>query len=288
MEEAAAIEARELARATEVTDSTVLREHDGRVWARSISVRQRVLGLLLPACLLAVWELVTRWHWIKPVFLPAPREVVVAFYDMVVNQGLWTDFRVSATSVGEGFLLGGVLGLLAGFASGLSRTVERLLGPTLNSLRQVPTLAWLPLIVLWAGAGTFAKSVIIGKAVFFPVFLNTLQGIRGVPREYIEVARVFAYPRWLLVRRVILPSALPSILVGLRYGAGLAWAFVIAAEMIGSRFGLGYLLMRSQELLLTAQLFVVILIIGAVGFGVDLGLRRIETRLLRWRKGFEG
>jgi sulfonate transport system permease protein len=260
------------------------------VWAKSISGRrrERVLGLLLPVCLLVVWELVTRWHWIKPVFLPAPREVVVAFYDMVVNQGLWTDFRVSATAVAEGFFLGGVLGLLAGFASGLSRTVEQLLGPTLNSLRQVPTLAWLPLIVLWAGAGTFAKSVIIGKAVFFPVFLNTLQGIRGVPQEYIEVARVFAYPRWLLVRRVILPSALPSILVGLRYGAGLAWAFVIAAEMIGSRFGLGYLLMRSQELLLTAQLFVVIIIIGAVGFGVDLGLRRIETRLLRWRKGFEG
>jgi sulfonate transport system permease protein len=162
------------------------------------------------------------------------------------------------------------------------------LGPTLNTIRQVPTLAWLPLIVLWIGVGTWAKSIMIGKAVFFPVFLNTLQGIRGVSKEHIEVAKIFEYNRALLLRKVILPAASPSIFVGLRYGAGLAWAFVIAAEMLGGRYGLGYLLMRSQELLLTGQLFVVIFVIGTVGFVVDIGLRRVEKHLLRWKKGFEG
>ena len=179
-------------------------------------------------------------------------------------------------------------GLLIGIATGLSKTVERLLGPTLNSIRQVPPLAWLPLVILWVGIGSLAKAVIIGKTVFFPVFLNTLQGIRGVAKEYIEVARVFEYGKVRLLQKVILPAALPSIFVGLRYGAGLAWAFVIAAEMVGGRFGLGYLLMRSQELLLTDQLFVVIVIIGAVGFAVDVSLRRVETNLLRWKRGFEG
>ena len=246
------------------------------------------IGLILPTGILLGWDLVTRFHFVKPVFLPSPWNVVASFYDMFVNQSLLTDFRVSATVVIQGFIIGSVLGVLTGIFAGLSKTVERFLGPTLNTIRQVPTLAWLPLIVLWIGVGTWAKSIMIGKAVFFPVFLNTLQGIRGVSKEHIEVAKIFEYNRALLLRKVILPAASPSIFVGLRYGAGLAWAFVIAAEMRGGRYGLGYLLMRSQELLLTGQLFVVIFVIGTVGFVVDIGLRRVEKHLLRWKKGFEG
>jgi sulfonate transport system permease protein len=207
---------------------------------------------------------------------------------MLMDEGLLTDFRVSAVVVLEGFLMGGLAGILVGVAAGLSKTVERFLGPTLNSIRQVPPLAWLPLIVLWIGIGTLAKDIMIAKAVFFPVFLNTLQGIRGVSKDYVEVARIFEYNRRLLLRKVVIPAALPSIFVGLRYGAGLAWAFVIAAEMLSGRLGLGYLLMRSQELLLTQQLFVVIAVIGSVGFAVDVGLRRVESNLLGWKKGFEG
>ena len=246
------------------------------------------VGIILPLAILLTWELVTLFHLIKPVFLPSPLSVITTFYDMLINEGLINDFRVSAVSVLQGFLIGSVSGLLIGIATGLSKTVERLLGPTLNSIRQVPPLAWLPLVILWVGIGSLAKAVIIGKTVFIPVFLNTLQGIRGVAKEYIEVARVFEYGKVRLLQKVILPAALPSIFVGLRYGAGLAWAFVIAAEMVGGRFGLGYLLMRSQELLLTDQLFVVIVIIGAVGFAVDVSLRRVETNLLRWKRGFEG
>jgi sulfonate transport system permease protein len=249
---------------------------------------EKGIGVVLPIAILLVWEMATGLHWVKPVFLPSPWAVVTSFYDMLVNQNLLTDFRASATEVVGGFLIGSALGLLAGIAAGLSKTVDRFLGPTLNSLRQVPPLAWLPLIVLWIGVGTVAKSIMIGKAVFFPVFLNTLQGIRGVSKEYVEVARVFQYNRTQLLRKVIFPAALPSICVGVRYGAGLAWTFVIAAEMLGGQYGLGYQLMRSQELLLTDQLFVIIVIIGVVGFAVDVSLRKIESNLLRWKKGFEG
>jgi sulfonate transport system permease protein len=249
---------------------------------------EKGIGVVLPIAILLAWELATGLHWVKPVFLPSPWAVVTSFYDMLVNQSLLTDFQASATEVVGGFLIGSALGLLAGIAAGLSKTVDRFLGPTLNSLRQVPPLAWLPLIVLWIGVGTVAKSIMIGKAVFFPVFLNTLQGIRGVSKEYVEVARVFQYNRAQLLRKVVFPAALPSICVGVRYGAGLAWTFVIAAEMLGGGYGLGYQLMRSQELLLTDQLFVIIVIIGVVGFAVDVGLRKIENNLLRWKKGFEG
>lgn len=246
------------------------------------------IGLLLPVAILAAWEIATRLHLVEPVFLPRHWGVVSAFCEMLVDEGLLTDFRVSAVVVLEGFLMGGLAGILVGVAAGLSKTAERLLGPTLNSIRQVPPLAWLPLIVLWIGIGTLAKDIVIAKAVFFPVLLNTLQGIRGVSKDYVEVARIFEYNRRLLLRKVILPAALPSIFVGLRYGAGLAWAFVIAAEMLSGRLGLGYLLMRSQELLLTRQLFVVIAVIGSVGFAVDVALRRVESNLLGWKKGFEG
>ncbi len=279
-----------LSAAVERKASAEHRQVSAKVQFKPVLARwgERGIGVILPIIILLAWELVTRLHWVKPVFLPSPWSVVESFYDLLVNQGLLTDFRVSAVEVIQGFLLGGILGLFTGIAAGLSKSVERFLGPTLNSIRQVPPLAWLPLIVLWIGMGTFAKSVMIGKAVFFPVFLNTLQGIRSVSKEYIEVAKIFEYKKGLLLRKVILPAAAPSIFVGLRYGAGLAWAFVIAAEMLGGRYGLGYLLMRSQELLLTGQLFVVIVIIGAVGFAVDVGLRRIEGHLLRWKKGFEG
>jgi len=249
---------------------------------------QKGIGVILPLSILLIWHLATKFHLVKPVFLPAPWSVVKTFYEMLTEEGLLTDFRVSAVVVVEGFLLGGSLGVLTGIAAGLSKTVERFLGPTLNSIRQVPPLAWLPLVVLWIGIGTFVKDVVIAKAVFFPVFLNTLQGIRSVSKDYVEVARIFEYNRKLLLRKVVIPAALPSIFVGLRYGAGLAWAFVIAAEMLSGRLGLGYLLMRSQELLLTQELFVVIVVIGGVGFLVDVGLRRVESSLLAWKKGFEG
>jgi sulfonate transport system permease protein len=271
--------------------ATNFRPVPDKAWLKPILawLREKGFGLILPAAILLSWQAATGWlHWVKPVFLPSPWIVVTSFYDMLANQNLLTDIRVSANVVMQGFILGSTVGVGIGILAGLSKTVERFLGPTLNSLRQVPTLAWLPLIVLWIGMGTMAKDILIAKAVFFPVFLNTLQGIRGVSKEYIEVARIFEYNRSLLLRKVILPAAAPSIVVGLRYGAGLAWAFVIAAEMLGGRYGLGYLLTRAQELLLTDQLFVVIFIIGGVGFAVDVMLRKVEGHLLRWKKGFEG
>jgi sulfonate transport system permease protein len=246
------------------------------------------LGALLPLAILGLWELASHLHWVKPVFLPTPERTVLAFFAMLTKQDFLSDFLSSIGIVSQGFIYGAGLGILLGGAAGLSRIVQRFLGPTLDSIRQIPAIAWLPLIVLWLGIGPLAKVVIITKVVFFPVFLNTLQGIRGVPKDYIDLAQVLTLRRWQFIRRIIIPAATPSILVGVRYGAGLAWAMVVVAEGLSGMQGIGYLIFRAQALLLTDQLLVCMVVIGLVGFVIDRGVLLLERHLLRWKQGFEG
>jgi sulfonate transport system permease protein len=246
------------------------------------------VGALLPLAILALWELASHLRWVKPVFLPTPEKTLLAFFTMLTQQDFLLDFLASIEIVLQGFIYGAGLGILLGGAAGLSRTIQRILGPTLDSIRQIPAIAWLPLIVLWLGIGPLAKVVIITKVVFFPVFLNTLQGIRGVPKDYIDLAQVLTLQRWQFIRRIIIPAATPSVLVGVRYGAGLAWAMVVVAEGLSGMQGIGYLIFRAQALLLTDQLLVCMVVIGLVGFAIDRGVLLLERYLLRWKQSFEG
>ncbi len=241
-------------------------------------------GIIVPLILFILWDAATRNLWVKAIFLPAPLAVVNSFIDVWKNDRFMQDLWVSIYTVIRGFAYGAFFGLLFGTVAGLSKTVERLFAPLLNAIRQVPAIAFLPLIILWIGIGDFGKLVVLGKAVFFPVFLNTLQGIRSVNKEYVEVAQVYEFSRIQLIRRVIFPAALPTIFVGIRFGAGISWAMLVMAEMISGRKGLGYVLTRGQELLMTDQVFVVIFIIGAIGFLIDVGLRQVEGHLVSWKK----
>lgn len=245
---------------------------------------ERLTGLVVPLLVLILWEVANRLAWVKPVFLPPPATVLTTLYDLIINGQFLADFTVSIITVLKGFIWGGMFGLLLGTAAGLSKVVERLFGPILNGIRQVPAIAWLPLIIMWVGIGDTGKVVVIGKSVFFPVFLNTLQGIRNVSREYLEVGRVYEFTRFQMLRRVVFPAAMPAIFVGIRFGAGLAWAMIVAAEMLSGRKGLGFLLLQAQDLLMTDQVFVVIVVIGLVGYLIDLFLRQTEKRLLRWQR----
>lgn len=250
--------------------------------------RAVLLGLVLPAAVLGLWQLAVSQAWVSPIFLPAPAKTLFSFVDMVARQSFHSDFLASINIVTQAFVYGSVLGIGLGIAAGLSKTVERLFGPTLDGIRHIPGIAWLPLIVLWVGIGPAAKIVVITKTVFFPVFLNTLSGIRGVEKNHIELARVLTLTRGQLIRKVIIPGAMPSILTGVRYGASLAWALVVVAEGLSGMEGIGYLIFRAQTLLMTDQLLVCMVVIGVVGFFIDRGMALVTRRLLRWKQGFNG
>lgn len=248
----------------------------------------RAIGFLLPTGVLLLWQTAASLEWIDPVFLPAPIKVVEAFFKMLTEQRLLWDFAVSLSLVSQGFLYGAFAALVLGVAAGLSKRFEQFLSPTFDTIRHIPGIAWFPLIVLWLGLGAPAKILVIAKTVFFPVFLNTLQGIRSVDKSYIELAEVMTLTRWQLVRKIILPAATPTIMVSLRYAAGLAWALVVVAEGLSGLEGLGFLIFRAQGLLLTDQLLVCMVIIGLVGFGIDRTMYLLQRRVLRWKQGFEG
>lgn len=249
---------------------------------------RKLIGALLPATILILWQLAASNEWIEPVFLPEPAVVLKAFWKMLIAQDLAKDFLASVSIVGQAFLYGSVAAIGLGIAAGLSKNVERFFGPTFDTLRHIPGIAWFPLIVLWLGLGAPAKILVIAKSVFFPVFLNTLQGIRNVDKSYIELGQVLTLTPAQLVRKVVLPAALPNILVSLRYAAGLAWALVVVAEGLSGLEGLGFLIFRAQGLLLTDQLLVCMVIIGLVGFAIDRSMFLAQRRILRWKQGFEG
>ncbi|MDR1489148.1 MAG: ABC transporter permease [Desulfovibrio sp.] len=246
------------------------------------------IGLILPVLILALWQTAVSCQWVEPVFLPAPRKVLDAFWLMLTKQDLVFDFLASISIVGQAFIYGSAAGIGLGTAAGLSRKFEQFLGTTVDTVRHIPGIAWLPLIVLWLGIGAPAKILVIAKSVFFPLFLNTLQGIRSVEKNYIELGQVLLLTRRQMVRKVILPSAMPSIMVSLRYAAGLAWALVVVAEGLSGLEGLGFLIFRAQGLLLTDQLLVCMVIIGLVGFVVDRLMYTLQCSILRWQQGFKG
>ncbi|MGQ4273881.1 ABC transporter permease [Terrihabitans sp. B22-R8] len=246
------------------------------------------IGLILPLGILVLWQVATSFQWIAPVFLPTPLATVKAFWTMLTVQDLKKDFLESIFIVGQAFIYGSVAAVGLGIAAGLSRRVEQFFGPTFDTIRHIPGIAWLPLIVLWLGIGAPAKVLVIAKSVFFPVFLNTLQGIRNVEKSQIELGRVLTLTRFQMVRRIILPSAMPNIMVSLRYAAGLAWALVVVAEGLSGLEGIGFLIFRAQGLLLTDQLLVCMVIIGFVGFAIDRGMFLLQRYVLRWKQGYDG
>lgn len=247
-----------------------------------------LIGLALPLIVLAVWQTAASLRWVEPVFLPQPVNVVRAFWKMLTVQHLSSDVGASVAIVGQAFVYGSTVAVVLGVAAGLSRRVEQFFGPTFDTIRHIPGIAWLPLIVLWLGLGAPAKVLVIAKSVFFPVFLNTLQGIRNVDKNYIELANVLTLTRWQLVRRIILPAAMPNIMVSLRYAAGLAWALVVVAEGLSGLEGLGFLIFRAQGLLLTDQLLVCMVAIGVIGFLIDRSMFRLQRHVLRWKQGYDG
>ncbi len=249
----------------------------------------KLTSLIIPFLLILSWQISSNLGIFNQAVLPSPLRVVQALQRIIADGTLPKDLGVSAIRVVSGYFWGVSLALIIGILSGLFKFVERLVGAVVDAIRQIPTFTWIPLIVLWFGIGEISKNVIIGKAVFIPVFLNTLQGIRGVSNDYVEVARVLELKASKFLFKVVIPSALPSIFTGLRLGAGSSWMAVVAAEMLGGGLtGLGYALTKAKDYLQSDELIALMLVIGLVGLLLDRTIKLIEASALRWRKNFSG
>jgi len=241
---------------------------------------------IVPAVLLAAWELAARAGWLPARILPEPWAVLRAAWRLAASGELWRDTEVSAARALGGLVIGGGLGLLLGLLLGISRLAETALDSTLQMVRNVPVLALIPLVILWFGIDEGAKVFLVALGVFFPIYLNTFHGIRSVDPDLIEMARSYGLSGWPLYRHVILPGALPSILVGLRFSLGLMWVTLIVAETISASSGIGYMTMNAREFLETDVVMVGIILYALLGKLADLIARGLERYCLRWHPSY--
>ncbi|MCM2575607.1 aliphatic sulfonate ABC transporter permease SsuC [Achromobacter xylosoxidans] len=241
---------------------------------------------LVPALILGLWQLAAQAGWLSSRILPAPSAVAAAAWSLAVSGELWQHVHISALRALWGLLLGGGLGLALGLLNGSSRTAETLLDTTLQMIRNIPVLALIPLVILWFGIEETAKLALLSLGVFFPVYLNTFHGIRSVDPALIEMGRSYGLTGWRLYRDVILPGALPSILVGLRFALGLVWVILIVTETISAQSGIGYMTMNAREFLQTDVVLLGILLYALLGKAADTLARLLERRLLRWNPAY--
>src|SRR5450830_46454 len=241
---------------------------------------------VLPIGLIAVWELAARAGWLSSRVLPEPLAVARAFWTLGASGELWLHLKTSLWRATLGFAIGGGLGLLLGLLTGSFRHAETLLDTTLQMVRNIPALALIPLVILWFGIDETAKLFLLAVGVFFPVYLNTFHGIRAADQGLIEMARSYGLSGWPLHRDVILPAALPSILVGVRFSLGLVWVLLIVAETISAQAGIGYMTMNAREFLQTDVVLVGILLYALLGKLADLFSRGLERHCLRWNPAY--
>lgn len=245
------------------------------------------IGWVLPALIIAGWELASRAGFIAPNVLPAPSAVLEAFWRLLLSGELARNMGVSTARAFAGFAVGGSIGFALGLANGLSALSRGITDTTLQMIRNVPHLALIPLVILWFGIDEEAKLFLVALGVFFPIYVNTLLGIQSVDPQLIEMGRVYGMSRTHLFLRVILPGALPAIFVGLRYALGIMWLTLIVAETISASSGLGYMAMQAREFLLIDVVVLSILIYALLGKLADSLARLLERLSLQWHPAFQ-
>jgi ABC-type nitrate/sulfonate/bicarbonate transport system permease component len=232
---------------------------------------------------IALWQLADSIALVNPLFLPAPLSIVRAIYQLTLSGALWHHLSYSLMRIGVGWVLGTAAGVAIGFAIGLS-SLARSVGITfISALFPIPKIALLPLLILWLGIGEEPKIATIALGVFFSTAISVYSGVDAVPRNLIRMAQSFNVPFSTIVRRVIWPGALPSILAGFRITASVALLLVVSAEMIGAEYGIGAFVLQAGNLMQTDQLLAGVVILSVFGLAVGRLINWLETRLLHWR-----
>jgi sulfonate transport system permease protein len=249
--------------------------------------RGLALGWILPIVLLIAWEATARFGLIDSYVFPAPTTIFQKILEMAEEGTLWGHIGITFFRVFIGFFAGTFAALVLGSIVGYFKWFEQLMDPLIQAFRSIPSLAWVPLFILWMGIGESSKVVLIAVGVFFPVYLNIVSGIQGVDRKLIEVGKIYHFTSFQIVRRIILPASLPSFLVGLRSGVGLGWMFVVAAELMGAGQGLGYLLVVGQNTYSPELIMASIILFAILGKATDALLKALEARALRWQDNLQ-
>ncbi|GLI25180.1 sulfonate transport system permease protein [Xanthobacter flavus] len=238
---------------------------------------------LVPALLLAVWQASSNFGLVAPEVLPSPAEIIAAYAELIRTGELQAAIPASLARALTGLALGASVGLVLGLFAGLWRVGEELFDAPLQMLRTIPFIAMIPLFIIWFGIGEQAKIALIFGATIFPVYLNTYSGVRGVDQKLIEAAQVFGLSHGRIATRVIIPTALPSILVGLRFAAGVSLLALVAAEQINARSGIGFILINANQNQRTDIIIAGIIVYALLGIAIDLVMRVVERLALPWR-----
>jgi sulfonate transport system permease protein len=248
-------------------------------------IRRRYHGMVTFLILVGIWTALTHFKVVPIEILPAP-EIVVNTLLLNAKSGLLgQSLRSSLVRITRGFCIGCSLGFLMGAAMGVSLTAERLSAPLINALRQVPIIGWIPLIIVWCGIADLSKIAFIAIGAFFPMVFNTFQGIRSVPCNYLEVARVFQFGRLKLLRKIVVPGALPSIVTGIRLSLGTSWMLVVWSEInTRSDLGIGDMLWSARDARKMDLVIVCIVVIGGIAFLINELLGHLESYLQGWNK----
>lgn len=247
-----------------------------------ISVGKLGNYIALPVIIFLAWWLVTKNNIFPAAILPSIESVSKSFLEQLKSGQLIGDITISLFRVIKGFAIAAVLGVTLGVLMGVSKKINRFFSLTINSIRQIPMMAWIPLIILWAGIGEGSKVVIIVLGAFFPILVNTISGIKQIPIGYVEVGRMFKLSKWTTFTKIYFPSAIPSIFVGLKLGLGISWMIVVAAEIVASSSGIGYRINDARSMMQPDVVIVGMFVIGTIGLIMDQILVRISKKITPW------
>ncbi|MFT4436468.1 ABC transporter permease [Caballeronia sp. 15715] len=250
---------------------------------RRVILREPLLRAVVPVLLIVVWQLVSSLGLASEFVLPAPASVLAAYRELWQSGDLQDALKISLARAAVGLLIGGGAGLLLGVAAGLSKSAERGFDTVLQMVRTIPFIALVPIFVVWFGIGEVSKIALIVGAAISPMYLSTYHAIRGIDPKLLELGRTFRLSRAHQIRLIILPTALPGILVGVRYSAAIALLALVAAEQINANAGIGYILNNANQFQRTDIIIAGILVYAVLGIGVDALLRFIERKVLVWR-----
>lgn len=252
--------------------------------AENMTVKKLSLGSLIPVAVVLLWWYTTNFTATPETILPKISTVWAAFKDLLKSGSLLDDLSISLKRVLVGYAVSALTGVVLGTLMGMNSAIRMIFAPTLTTIRQIPIMAWIPLLILWLGIGESSKIVIILIGALFPIMINTLTGIASTPLEYVEVARLYKLSRWKTFTKVYFPHAIPHIQTGLKLGLGVSWMAVVAAELIAASSGIGYKMSYARTLMQSDRVIVYMIVIGAVGIIMDKLLTIVFSALTPWEK----